>query len=199
MKVLYVSDLDGTLLNKEQKLSLSTIEKLNDLIEKGISFINAKPIPNEKVIELMKKLHDFDTKTFEIQTIINNKLSRFSIENWDRNSKVLAINLLFEEQRKEKLSNILNGIEGINFFIHKRVYSDGECFCDIILENVSKASRLKEFKGSENDLPLAEVSDEFYAVENSAEIVKKNATSIIGSCYKDGVVNFISKDISKYV
>ena len=249
MKILYVSDLDGTLLNMNQELNLSTIEKLNNLIEQGINFtvstgrgdsirtilkdihfrlpvmvlngtlnydfdkkeyVNAKPIPNEKVLELMNKLVDFNTKTFEIQTIIDDKVSRFGIEKWNKSSKVLAINLLFEEERKEELSNILNKIQGINFFIHKKVYSNGECFCDIVLENVSKASRLKEFKeqygfdkvisfgDSENDLPLLEVSDEFYAVDNAAEIVKKRATAVIESCYNDGVANFISKDILKY-
>ena len=248
MKVLYVSDLDGTLLNMKQELNLSTIEKLNNLIEKGINFtvstgrgdsirtilkdvhfklpvmvlngtlnydfnqkeyVNAKPIPNETVLELIEKLADFKTKTFEVQTIIANKVSRFSISNWNKNSKVLAINLLFAEERKEELSNILNKVHGINFFIHNKVYSNGECFCDIVLENVSKASRLREFQkqygfdkviafgDSENDLPLAEVADEFYAVENGAEIVKNKATSIIESCYNDGVANFIEKAENK--
>ena len=246
MKILYVSDLDGTLLNMNQELNLSTIHKLNNLIEKGVNFtvstgrgdsirtilkdinfklpvmilngtlnydfnkkeyVSAKPIPAEKVLELMEKLKNFNTKTFEIQTIINNKVKRFAISNWNKNSKVLAINLLFSEKRKEELSNILNKIQGINFFIHKKVYSYGECFCDIILKDVSKASRLSEFKkqygfdkviafgDSENDLPLAEISDEFYAVENGAKIVKEKATGVIESCYNDGVVNFISKDL----
>ncbi len=245
MKILYVSDLDGTLLNMNQELNLSTIEKLNNLIEKGINFtistgrgdsirtilkdvnfklpvmilngtlnydfakkeyVNAKPIPTEKVLELMNKLGNFNTKTFEIQTIVDNKLSRFGITNWNKSSKVLAINLLFAEERKEELSNILNKIQGINFFIHRKVYSNGECFCDIILENVSKASRLKELKkrygfdkvisfgDSENDLPLAEVSDEFYAVDNGSEMVKEKATAVIESCYDDGVANFILKN-----
>ena len=249
MKILYVSDLDGTLLNRSQKLNLSTIEKLNNLIEKGINFtvstgrgdsirrilkdvhfklpvmilngtlnydfakkeyVNAKSIPNEKVLELMDKLGNFNTKTFEVQTIIDDKVSRFGVANWNKSSKVLAINLLFAEERKEELSNILNTIQGINFFIHKKVYAKGECFCDIVLENVSKASRLKEFKeqygfdkvisfgDSENDLPLAKVSDEFYAVENGTEIVKKMATAVIESCYNDGVANFILKDLLKY-
>ena len=228
-----------------QELNLSTIEKLNNLIEKGINFtistgrgdsirtilkdvhfklpvmilngtlnydfakkeyVNAKPIPNAKVLDLMNKLADFNTKTFEIQTIIGDKVSRFGIEKWNKSSKVLAINLLFLEEKKEELSNILDRVEGINFFIHKKVYSNGECFCDIVLENVSKASILKEFKeqygfdkvisfgDSENDLPLAEASDEFYAVDNGSEIVKEKATAVIESCYDDGVANFILKN-----
>lgn len=95
--------------------------------------------------------------------------------------------------------------KGINYFIHKKVYSEGESFCDIVLENVSKASRLKIFKekygfdkviafgDSENDLPLANVADEFYAVGNAVAAVKEKATGIIGSCYEDGVIDYIEK------
>lgn len=105
----------------------------------------------------------------------------------------------------QKLSESLKKIEGINFFTHKSVYDEEEWFCDIIMENVSKASAVKELKekynfdkiiffgDSENDLPLAKVSDEFYAVENAVNIVKQNATAVIESCFENGVVNFISK------
>ena len=244
MKILYVSDLDGTLLNMNEKLNLSTITKLNTLIDKGINFtvstgrgdsireilqsvhfnlpvmilngtlnydfvkkeyVNAKSIPNEKVLELMNTLNNFDSKTFEVQTINHGSLSRFGISMWNKLSDVLSINLLFAEEKKLELSKILSKIQGINFFMNKKVYSSGEYFCDILPENVSKASRLKEFKkqygfdkviafgDSENDLPLADVSDEFYAVENAVDIVKQKATDVIDSCYNDGVVNFIAR------
>ncbi len=38
MKTLYVSDLDGTLLNKNAELSQYTIETINELIKKGLYF-----------------------------------------------------------------------------------------------------------------------------------------------------------------
>ena len=38
MKTLYVSDLDGTLLNQEARLSAYTAETLNLLIEEGLPF-----------------------------------------------------------------------------------------------------------------------------------------------------------------
>lgn len=38
MKTLYVSDLDGTLLNKDATLSSGTIDKLNELMEQGLYF-----------------------------------------------------------------------------------------------------------------------------------------------------------------
>lgn len=38
MKTLYLSDLDGTILNRETKLTQQTISILNGLIEQGMLF-----------------------------------------------------------------------------------------------------------------------------------------------------------------
>jgi Cof subfamily protein (haloacid dehalogenase superfamily) len=48
MKILYVSDLDGTLLNKASKLSKYAIDLLNELIDNGIcfSFATARSLPS---------------------------------------------------------------------------------------------------------------------------------------------------------
>ena len=46
MKKLYVSDLDGTLLNQRGDLSAKTVEKLNQCIKEGIHFtINTARTP----------------------------------------------------------------------------------------------------------------------------------------------------------
>lgn len=246
MKILYVSDLDGTLLNKNEEVNLYTVQQLNKLIDHGLNFtistgrgnsvrtilkaihfklpimilngtlnydfakkeyIDGKPIPKEKVLEIMQVVNAFGFQKFEIQTILDNKVSRFAISHWDEKSPCLALNIVNTKEKMEELSKILNQISGINFFIHKKVYSEHEWFCDIVLENVSKASRLKNFKeqygfdkviafgDSENDLPLADVADEFYAVENATNIVKQRATAVIGSGFNNGVVHFISQAI----
>lgn len=146
--------------------------------------------------------------TFEIQTIFNDSVSRFSVSDWNKKSDCLALNITNTKTKIEELSKILSKVEGINFFTHKKVYADNIWFCDIILKDVSKASTLKEFKerynfdkviafgDSENDLPLAEIADEFYAVSNATDIVKQKATAVIGSCFENGVVKFISKQNS---
>ncbi len=98
MKTLYVTDLDGTLLNMNQELNRSTANQINELINKGINFtvstgrgdsvrtilkdinfklpamilngalnydfskqeyVDAKAIPINKVIEIMKIVNDF--------------------------------------------------------------------------------------------------------------------------------------------
>ena len=37
-KVLYVSDLDGTLMRNDETLSENTVRIINELVEKGLSF-----------------------------------------------------------------------------------------------------------------------------------------------------------------
>ena len=53
---LFVSDLDGTLLNNQQKLSLETIETINDLIGKGMQFSIATARSIKSAWELISPL-----------------------------------------------------------------------------------------------------------------------------------------------
>lgn len=247
MKILYVSDLDGTLLNKDRKIDKEVAEKLNRAIDKGINFtvstgrggtsvdilksinlklpimllngavnydfnedkyIDKKIIPNEKVLEIIEAINNIEFKRFEIQTMIGAELKRFPVNEWNKVSECLS---LFASNSKEKMGKIIKAlkkIKGINFFVHKKVYCEDEWYCDITPENTSKASSLKTLKekygfdkviafgDSENDLPLAKIADEFYAVGNAVDIVKQNATAVIGSCYEGGVAEFISKMIN---
>ena len=248
MKILYVSDLDGTLLNESQQLSSNATKELNELINSGVNFtvstgrgnsvkrilkdvnfklpimilngtinydfskqefIDKNIIPKDLVFNIINSLKDFKYKLFQIQTLTNDEVKRFQVADWNRESDCLALNVLFPEEFAKELKNILSKIDGIDFFIHKKVYTNGECYCDIVKKNISKASGLKAFKeqygfdkiiafgDSENDLPLQEIADEFYAVENAQDIVKQKATGVIESCYNNGVVNFIKKNSKK--
>jgi Cof subfamily protein (haloacid dehalogenase superfamily) len=75
MKTLYISDLDGTLLNPEALLSSSAAERLNELLAKGLVFSVAtartaataadlvKPLNLSLPIILMNGVAVYDTKT----------------------------------------------------------------------------------------------------------------------------------------
>ena len=56
-KTLYVSDMDGTLLNSDSRLSDSTVEKLNELIGKGMMFTVATARTPATVVNLMSKVN----------------------------------------------------------------------------------------------------------------------------------------------
>jgi Cof subfamily protein (haloacid dehalogenase superfamily) len=55
--VLYVSDLDGTLLNDNQVIDVEAIEIINQLIDKGLNFSIATARSIESARELVKGLH----------------------------------------------------------------------------------------------------------------------------------------------
>jgi 5-amino-6-(5-phospho-D-ribitylamino)uracil phosphatase len=56
MKTLYVSDLDGTLLNKEAALSAYTIDTINDLLKKGLNFSVATARSEATVRQILNPL-----------------------------------------------------------------------------------------------------------------------------------------------
>lgn len=61
------------------------------------------------------------------------------------------------------------------------------------LRRITGARRLVAFGDGENDLPLFQVCDECYAVENAAHEVKAAAHGVIGSCEEGGVVRYLER------
>lgn len=57
MKTLYISDLDGTLLNENAVLSNDTIDGLNRLIEKGVEFSVATARTHATVVKMLKDVN----------------------------------------------------------------------------------------------------------------------------------------------
>lgn len=57
MKTLYISDLDGTLLNSNAELSEYSIDKLNYLIDQGICFTVATARTAATVIQMLRRVH----------------------------------------------------------------------------------------------------------------------------------------------
>ncbi len=57
MKTLYVTDLDGTLLNKNQEVPRTTIKRLNKLIEEGLLFSFATARSYHTAYKVTNKIH----------------------------------------------------------------------------------------------------------------------------------------------
>lgn len=82
---------------------------------------------------------------------------------------------------------------------------DEEYWLEICPENSTKAKaivRLKEklglekivvFGDSVNDIPMFQVADEAYAVENALPELKKYATAVVGSNEEDGVAEYLQQ------
>lgn len=57
MKTLYITDLDGTLLNSQAQISQNSVSLLNDLIEKGALFSLATARTYSTVVPIMKEVN----------------------------------------------------------------------------------------------------------------------------------------------
>lgn len=86
MKTLYVSDLDGTLLNKDAALSAYTINTINDLLQRGLNFSVATARSEATVTKILAPLN------LSIPVVLMNGVVIYDIKK----SKYLNINYFTE-------------------------------------------------------------------------------------------------------
>lgn len=265
---LYISDLDGTLLNNDAKLSTYTIASLNKLIERGLRFSAATARTPATVVPLLSRLHldlpvvvmngaaIYDLKTEKYitynsikessvekinkileasnasvfsYTILNNHINAYYNDlnnNVQRkfmndrvgspfktfiksklpsNSNVLYFLLLEKETIVMDIYNKIRDIDGIYSVAYEDVYNKGFFNLEIYSDKSSKANAIKEimvkynfdklisFGDNLNDLPMFEISDECYAVNNANNQLKSIATNVIDTNNNDGVVKYLEK------
>jgi Cof subfamily protein (haloacid dehalogenase superfamily) len=97
MKILYVADLDGTLLNNNEKISEYTMKTLNGLINKGMcfSYATARSLTSSAVVT--------NGLTKNIPVIIYN--GTFIVNSY---TKEKLFSLYFTEEEKNIVMNFLN-------------------------------------------------------------------------------------------
>lgn len=266
-RILYVSDLDGTLLHSNELISEQSCNIINTLIEKGMIFSYATA---RSIHTASKAARGLDAKMPLIvyngafildnaskERICTNIFSAedaeeiFTILN-DHDIAPIVYSLMCGKEKfsynTEKLSqglrdfigtrkgdvrdnpqqgdDLLNGevfyftcIDGadklypvyrlikdrFNCLYQQDIYS-GEQWLEIMPKAATKANavlQLKEiyhcdkivsFGDGLNDIPMFEISDECYAVENAADELKAIATAVIGSNNGDGVAKWLEKN-----
>jgi len=271
MKTLYVSDLDGTLLNGKEKLSDFTIDIINDLVNKGTIFSYATArsfVTSAKVTAGLNT--NFPAIIYNGAFIIETNSKEIMLSNFFKESEVQYIKgILIKHRIFPIVYSILDGKErfsyctghmnhGKKIFLESRkgdirllkrdnsddvymgrpfyftcigdefelaplndifkddtrfysvfqkdIYS-GEQWLEILPVQATKANailRLKKhldcdkvisFGDAKNDIPMFEISDECYAVENAAIELKKIATAVIGNNENDGVAKWLKENI----
>ena len=63
------------------------------------------------------------------------------------------------------------------------------------LKKLWDCDRVVSFGDAINDIPMFEISDECYAVENAVDELKAIATGIIGSNENDGVARWLKEHV----
>ena len=264
-KTLYVTDLDGTLLNKNDRINPKSIEIINSLVEKGMAFTyaTARSLVSASVVtqglstnipviayngafifqpatgeirehfsrEEMTYASDL-IRTYEISPLVyafidgvekvswnpareNDGVQRYlSLRKGDRRLRPVENNAqLYEGEifyftcigTKEELMPLYEAISKNKQYrctIQQELYRP-EYFCEIMPAGATKANairKLKEIRGCDkvisfgdaiNDLPMFEISDACYAVENAVEELKAAADGVIDSNENDGVAKWL--------
>ncbi len=266
-RILYVTDLDGTLLNRQDSINPFSIQTINDLVDRGMIFTYATA---RSLVSASKVTVGLSTNipiiayngAFIIHPATGDILSK---EDFNEEERAKVREVLIQYNISPMVYSFINGIEKVSWIPEnenegvKRYLSirqgdkrfravhdieslyEGEMFyftcigekdellpvydifskdyryrctmqqelyrpeywCEIMLAKASKKNaiqKLKElwncdkvvsFGDAINDIPMFEISDECYAVENAVDELKAHATGIIESNDNDGVAKWL--------
>lgn len=270
-RTLYVTDLDGTLLNKDKKVSASSAAIINRLVDKGMlfSYATARSVYTGSVVTENVNFccpiiaHNgtfiMDNRTFEmvhgnffteseaariIREIDRLNFSHIAysyLEGRERFSYLESnvspqlkkfLDIRMDDVRRRPVQDRAELYRGEPYYFNcidapekawemYEIFKDefncvcapevyfGDIWLEIMPKSASKASavlQLKEITGADrvvvfgdglNDMPMFEVADECYAVENAVDELKKVATGIIGANYDDGVARWLEENLGR--
>ena len=276
LKTMIISDLDGTLLNSDVKLSEFTISAINSLVRLGINFTYATARSLNSAMLLTNRLElNFPVITYngaciknpatgeiiEIQCMdasqikyIRDTLETFGVTPlvytfldgeekvlWQRGSesdgmkhylnsrsgdgRMLPVDSFDDlfcgeifyftciEDTRGALMPVYDDLkcnDSLNSILQREIYRT-EFWLEIMDYRVSKANALDDLKkltgvdriisfgDSINDVPLFEVSDECYAVQNAVDSLKKIADDVVESNDNDGVAKWLLENYKRLV
>lgn len=268
-KTLYVTDLDGTLLNKRDQISQRSIKIINELVEQGMLFTyaTARSLVSASVVtkglstkipviayngafiiqpstgEILSQERFSEEEMHVVKMVLdrcqisplvyafvkgvekvtwmqdqeNNGIRRYlSMRKGDRRLNPISDrHLLYQGDmfyftcigEKEELQPVYDTFVKDGRYrctLQQELYRP-EYWCEIMPARATKAcairklqkmwecKRIVSFGDAINDLPMFEISDEAYAVENAVEALKEAATGIIGSNEEDGVALWLQE------
>lgn len=266
-RILYVTDLDGTLLNKRDSINPQSIEIINDLVGRGMLFTyaTARSLVSASVVTRGLST-DIPVIAYNGAFIFHPATGEIlSQESFDREEMDEVKRVLDRQDISPLVYSFIDGAEKVSWITQKEndgirrylsnrkgdrrlrpvenreelyrgdmfyftcigekeelapVYDifvkDGryhctfqqelyrpEFWCEIMPAQATKAhaiqklkairncSRVVSFGDAVNDIPMFQVSDEAYAVENAVEELKALATGIIDSNENDGVARWL--------
>ena len=271
MKTLYVSDLDGTLLNSKMKISENSLNIINALIDEGMIFTyaTARSISSASIVAKgLSTKHPIiayngacivepDTRKILIKEDFSRAQTAVVMDIFSQNhisplvysfvegkervswipneenegkrhyidsrkgdkrlrpvksseelyaGEVFYFTCIGEKEELEAAYKLLKDNENYTCTFQPEIYRD-EYWLEIMPRKATKAKavlKLKELLGCErivsfgdaiNDIPMFQISDECYAVENAVDDLKKMATEIIPSNNDDGVAKWLVRHI----
>lgn len=268
-RVLYVTDLDGTLLNTHDRINPQSLAIINDLVKRGMLFTYATarslvsasvvtqglstdipiiayngafiihPSTGEilskesftiedmkQVIDVLERFNIFplvysyvegEEKVSWIVKEENEGIRRYlSLRKGDKRLRPVSdkdelyqgdmfyFTCIGEQEELQPVYDIFSNNARFRCTIQQELYRP-EYWCEIMPSKATKAEAIHKLKqlwncdkvvsfgDAVNDIPMFEISDECYAVENAVEELKALATGIIDSNDNDGVAKWLKK------
>lgn len=271
-KTLYVTDLDGTLLNTHDRISDFSIRTINEMVDKGMIFTYATArslVSASKVTEglnanipviayngafifqpstgeiLSKEDFNDEERSYVKEILVKHGISpmvyafvdgvekvswipanendgvkrylssrkgdkRFrSVEDIESlySGDMFYFTCIGEKEELQPIYDIFSKDDRYRCTIQQELYRP-EYWCEIMPALASKSHAIKKYKemwgcdkvisfgDAINDIPMFEMSDECYAVENAVPELKKIANGIIASNENDGVAKWLLEHVS---
>lgn len=181
--ILYISDLDGTLLRSNQMTSAYTNQVINRMTERGIlfSYATARSIHTARIVTegLNAKI---PLILYNGVFIMDNQSGEIINANYFDDGVYSLLEDLFSQNIYPTVYSMLDGKERFSNIPEKS--SEGT------LEFIaSRNDSRKRMVSTENEL-----ADEAYAVENAAPELKAAATAVIGGNNQDGVAKWLEQN-----
>lgn len=273
-KTLYVTDLDGTLLNRRDRINPESIKVINGLVKEGMLFTyaTARSLVSATVVtqglsmdipiiayngafiihpstgEILSKESFAEEEADRVMEVLeehgisvlvyayvegaekvswlvsreNEGIRRYlSLRKGDRRLRPVAtreelyqgdkfyFTCIGEREELQPVYDIFSRDTGFRCIIQQELYRP-EYFCEIMPAGATKAKailklkklwncdRVVSFGDAVNDIPMFEISDECYAVENAVEELKAIATGVIGSNEEDGVAEWLKENAEPF-
>lgn len=268
-RTLYVTDLDGTLLNTHDRINSESIEIINDLVKRGMLFTYATarslvsasvvtqglstdipviayngafivhPSTGEilssesftredmkRVIDVLESLNIYplvysyvecEEKVSWIVSEENEGIRRYlDSRKGDKRLRPIStkeelyrgdmfyFTCIGEQEELQPVYDIFSKDARFRCTIQQELYRP-EYWCEIMPSKATKAEAIRKLKllwncdkvvsfgDAVNDIPMFEISDECYAVENAVAELKALATGVIDSNNNDGVARWLKK------
>lgn len=194
MKTLYVTDLDGTLLTSRKCISEYSIQTINQLVEKGMLFTYATARSLSSASKVTEGLH------LKTPIVAYNGANLYE-------GDVFYFTCIGEKDQFERAYDVFSQDERYTCTLQPEPHRQEEYWLEIMPRKATKANailKLKEILGCDkvisfgdamNDIPMFQISDECYAMENAVEELKKIATGIIDSNDADGVAIWLKENV----
>lgn len=271
-KILYVTDLDGTLLNRNDRINSESIKIINYLVKNGMVFTyaTARSLVSASVVtrglsldnpviiyngafiirpdtgEVLAKERFEEEEMDQVQAVLEKQnisplvysfINGVEKVSWNTEKENDGVKRYIGLKKGDRRMNPIKGdtkalYQGDMFYftcigekeellpvydifskdsryrctIQQELYRP-EYWCEIMPAKATKANaieKLKEMLGctkvisfgdAVNDIPMFQISDEAYAVENAVEELKAHATGIIGSNINDGVARWLEEHV----